>query len=118
MKRRIKASAARRQHLCFQPRPAMPEFVLARLRLPVLVCCRKDQAKTDCCAGLKCTGTCGSDTHDTGTYVPCGGCKSAVAIRLANAPVTPDNMRYLDPNFTDGVCRDCAVSAMIKKWSN
>jgi Type IV secretion system pilin/Bacterial Ig-like domain/IPT/TIG domain len=85
-------------------------------------CCRKNNVdpttkqNLDCCGGLKCEGTCGSDAGktDTGTYGSCGGCKTPGGDQTSwdkNCNCTGTSGKFCDtsdPNFTDGVCRDCA----------
>ncbi|MDD4902746.1 MAG: IPT/TIG domain-containing protein, partial [Patescibacteria group bacterium] len=79
-------------------------------------CCRKANADQDCCAGLKCEGTCGTNTDpNDGAYGSCGGCAtvgSSVAEHDAACNCTGSTGKFCDLNdskFPDGVCRDCAA---------
>ncbi len=89
-------------------------------------CCQKANANQDCCAPLKCEGTCGSDVGKANptTYGSCGGCKKLfssgpnagqvdVAGSDAACSCAAHTGQFCDTsdttNFPDGVCRDCAA---------
>jgi len=91
-------------------------------------CCRKANAGQDCCAGLSCTGTCGSDTsNDTNTYGSCGGCLKKDSLGNVNQTAsdaacncTGTTGKFCDAgdsNFPSGVCRDCAQLSTAKDCS-
>ena len=76
-------------------------------------CCCEIGKEGDCCAGLTCGGTCGSDTTNDGAgFGECSGCniggdqsKSDLACNCSGT-----NGKYCDMTAADnkGVCRDCA----------
>ncbi|MHB8903959.1 MAG: IPT/TIG domain-containing protein [Patescibacteria group bacterium] len=76
-------------------------------------CCTIGKSATDCCAGLTCAGTCGSDTVDDGVGLgKCGGCAAAgstTAARDAACNCTGHSGQYCDINSAhpQGVCSDC-----------
>jgi len=79
-------------------------------------CCTIGQDARDCCAPLKCEGSCGADTGKTNnvTLGRCGGCKAAgdtPAERDAACNCSGHSGQFCeinDPRFPDGVCSDCA----------
>lgn len=78
-------------------------------------CCEIGQDARDCCAPLKCKGSCGVDTGKTNpTYGRCGGCKLAgndAATRDAACNCSGHSGQFCDinnPEFPDGVCSDCS----------
>ena len=71
-------------------------------------CCQIGHDAQDCCAGLKCGGTCGSGAG----LGKCGGCAAAgstSAERDAACNCTGHSGQYCDINTThpEGVCSDC-----------
>ena len=76
-------------------------------------CCQIGHDAQDCCAPLKCSGTCGSDTTDDGVGLgKCGGCAtvgSTTAEHDAACSCTGHSGQYCDINSThpQGVCADC-----------
>lgn len=76
-------------------------------------CCHIGQSATDCCAGLTCAGTCGSDTVDDGVGLgKCGGCAAAgstTEARDAACNCVGHSGQYCDINSAhpQGVCSDC-----------
>ena len=79
-------------------------------------CCQIGQDARDCCAPLKCVGTCGADTGKTtgATLGKCGGCKSVGSTpeaRDAACNCSGHSGQFCDINnaaFPDGVCTDCS----------
>jgi len=78
-------------------------------------CCRIGQSAQDCCAPLTCAGTCGSDTSDDNSGLgSCSGCAQAGTTQAqhdAACNCSGHTGQYCDtddPNFSAGVCRDCA----------
>jgi len=76
-------------------------------------CCEIGQDARDCCAPLKCAGTCGSDTTDDGVgYGSCSGC-SAVGTTAtehdAACNCSTASGKYCDTSKTGGICVDCAA---------
>lgn len=73
-------------------------------------CCQIGQDARDCCAPLKCEGSCGSGAG----LGKCGGCKSAgntPELRDAACNCTGHSGQFCDinnPSFPDGVCTDCS----------
>lgn len=81
-------------------------------------CCEIGQDARDCCAPLKCEGSCGVDTGKSNpTYGRCGGCKLAgndAATRDAACNCSGHSGQFCDinnPEFPDGVCSDCSSLA-------
>ena len=76
-------------------------------------CCEIGQDTRDCCAGLKCTGTCGSDTtDDKNGYGSCSGCAQAGATanqQDAACNCSTSSGKYCDTSKPGGVCVDCAA---------
>ena len=76
-------------------------------------CCQIGHSATDCCAGLTCGGTCGSDSVDDGVGLgKCGGCASAgstTAERDAACSCTGHTGQYcdIDSSHPQGICSDC-----------
>lgn len=79
-------------------------------------CCTIGQDARDCCAPLKCEGTCGSDTGKTSgaTLGSCGGCASVgttAAEHDAACNCSGHEGQFCstsNPSFPDGVCTDCS----------
>lgn len=87
-------------------------------------CCRKDNGNNDCCAGLTCAGTCGSDRDsDTNTYGACSGCRIEVngvvdqqaSDNACNCEEGSSYAKYCDVDadinndgVPEGTCGDCA----------
>ncbi len=79
-------------------------------------CCQIGQDARDCCAPLKCVGTCGADTGKTSgaTLGKCGGCKSVGSTpeeRDAACNCSGHSGQFCDISnaaFPDGVCTDCS----------
>lgn len=79
-------------------------------------CCTIGSDARDCCAPLKCEGTCGSDIGRTGgaTLGSCGGC-AAVGTTPAEHDAACNCSGHSgqfcntgNPAFPDGVCTDCS----------
>lgn len=76
-------------------------------------CCEIGQDTRDCCAPLKCAGTCGSDTQDDGSgYGSCSGC-SAVGTTSADHDSACNcslaSGKFCDTTKAGGVCVDCSA---------
>ncbi|NLZ74311.1 hypothetical protein GX917_00135 [Candidatus Falkowbacteria bacterium] len=77
-------------------------------------CCRLGYEKQDCCAGLTCTGKCGSDiTNNNNTYGYCSGCAQAgetTAARDAACNCFGSSSKYcsITTEHPEGICVDCA----------
>ncbi|MFA4999952.1 MAG: IPT/TIG domain-containing protein [Patescibacteria group bacterium] len=84
-------------------------------------CCTIGESARDCCAGLQCEGTCGSDISLTdgqnNTNIGlglCGGCASAgedPGIRDATCNCSGHSGQYCEidnDNFPNGFCGDCS----------
>lgn len=78
-------------------------------------CCEIGQDDRDCCYDQKCEGTCGADnTDDNSGFGMCSGCANAGATQAEHdlaCNCTGHTGKYCDtadPEFPDGVCRDCA----------
>ena len=79
-------------------------------------CCEIGQDARDCCTGLVCAGTCGSDTTDDGSgFGECSGCRIEVggvpdqALSDAACNCEGTSGKYCELNDADypaGVCRD------------
>ena len=76
-------------------------------------CCEIGQDARDCCAPLKCAGTCGSDTSDDGVgYGSCSGCSaigSTQAQHDAACNCSTSSGKICDTSKAGGVCTDCAT---------
>ncbi len=76
-------------------------------------CCEIGQDARDCCAPLKCKGTCGSDTSDDGAgFGKCGGCFSAgnnSSTRDAACNCSTSSGKFCQADNSDGVCQDCTT---------
>ncbi len=76
-------------------------------------CCEIGQDTRDCCAPLKCGGTCGSDTTDDGTgYGFCTGCSDAgstTAERDAACNCSSTSGKFCDITKPSGACVDCGA---------
>ena len=76
-------------------------------------CCTIGKDDQSCCAGLKCAGTCGSDTVDDGVGLgSCSGCAAAgttTASRDAACNCTGHSGQYCDISSAhpQGICSDC-----------
>lgn len=76
-------------------------------------CCEIGQDTRDCCAPLKCAGTCGSDTTNDGSgYGSCSGC-SAVGTTVAAHDLACNcstaSGKFCDTTKAGGICVDCAA---------
>jgi hypothetical protein len=76
-------------------------------------CCCEIGKDTECCAPLKCAGTCGSDQTDDGTgYGSCSGC-SAVGTTAAEHDAACNcstaSGKFCDTTKAGGTCVDCAA---------
>ncbi|HTW97013.1 MAG TPA: IPT/TIG domain-containing protein [Candidatus Methylomirabilis sp.] len=84
-------------------------------------CCRKANVNEDCCAGLTCDGTCGSDAGagpDTGTFGSCSGCtrhKADGSVDIAASDAACNCVGKTSGDYCEtgddngkGVCKSCA----------
>lgn len=77
-------------------------------------CCRIGKAQEDCCAGLDCTGKCGSDLiNNSNTYGACSGCGligSTTEEHDAACNCTGHTSQFCDISATNpnGICVDCS----------
>lgn len=76
-------------------------------------CCEIGQDARDCCAPLKCAGTCGSDTTDNGEgYGSCSGCAAVgttATTRDAACNCSTTSGKFCDISKPGGICVDCAA---------
>lgn len=76
-------------------------------------CCEIGQDTRDCCAPLKCAGTCGSDTSDDGAgYGSCSGCSAVGSTQAAHDAAcncSTSSGKICDTSKSGGVCTDCAA---------
>ena len=76
-------------------------------------CCEIGQDARDCCAPLKCGGTCGSDTTDDGSgFGFCTGCTDAgstTAERDAACNCSSTSGKFCDITKPSGACVDCGA---------
>ncbi|MGE5425700.1 MAG: IPT/TIG domain-containing protein [Bacillota bacterium] len=78
-------------------------------------CCEIGQDSRDCCAGLVCGGTCGTDTTDDGSgFGECTGCKVEVGGQVdvaksdAACNCSSSSGKYCDTSSATGACVDCS----------
>ncbi len=77
-------------------------------------CCRIGRAKEDCCAGLDCTGKCGSDlVNNSNTYGSCSGCGligTSTEEHDAACNCAGHNSQFCDISAANpaGICVDCS----------
>ena len=77
-------------------------------------CCRIGKDQEDCCAGLKCSGTCGSDLiNNSNTYGSCSGCGlvgSTVEEHDAACNCSGHDSQFCDisAEHPEGICTDCS----------
>jgi len=78
-------------------------------------CCEIGQDARDCCAPLKCSGTCGSDTTDDGVgFGRCSGCAgvgttTAEHDAACNCSMASGKYCQIDSKTPTGACVDCAA---------
>ena len=76
-------------------------------------CCEIGQDARDCCAPLKCGGTCGSDQSDDGVgFGFCTGCTAAgntAAERDAACNCSSTSGKFCDTTKSEGACVDCGA---------
>jgi len=75
-------------------------------------CCEIGQDTRDCCAPLKCAGTCGSDTTDDGVgFGSCSGCSAVGSTQKdhdAACNCSTASGKICDTSKAGGICVDCA----------
>lgn len=78
-------------------------------------CCEIGMDARDCCAPLKCEGTCGTDTTNDGSgFGHCTGCADAGSTQAdhdAACNCDGHSGKYCDMSEPGGVCRDCGQLA-------
>ncbi|MFZ2310696.1 MAG: IPT/TIG domain-containing protein [Patescibacteria group bacterium] len=76
-------------------------------------CCCEIGKDTECCAPLKCAGTCGSDQTNDGTgYGSCSGCAdvgTTAAQHDAACNCSTASGKFCDISKAGGICVDCAA---------
>ncbi len=76
-------------------------------------CCEIGQDTRDCCAPLKCAGTCGSDTSDDNKgYGSCSGCSAvgdSASDHDAACNCSSTSGKFCDTSKAGGVCVDCTA---------
>lgn len=76
-------------------------------------CCEIGQDTRDCCAPLKCAGTCGSDTTNDGKgYGSCSGCADVPGdqtMKDAACNCSTTSGKFCDITRPGGICVDCAA---------
>lgn len=78
-------------------------------------CCRKDNGNQDCCAPLKCEGSCGAETNPANTkFGLCTGCGSVGATQsehnqACNCSGGGGKFCLINDANPGGVCQDCAA---------
>lgn len=87
-------------------------------------CCRKDNGNQDCCAPLKCEGSCGAETNPTNTkFGLCTGCGSVGATQsehnqACNCSGSSGKFCLINDANPGGVCQDCAAISDAEVCSN
>lgn len=77
-------------------------------------CCRIGKEAEDCCAGLSCTGKCGSDlVNNSNTYGSCSGCAAAGSTTeerdaACNCSGHTSQFCEISTEHPEGICSDCS----------